>query len=175
MNKILTRSVITILISVSFMSAAFSQEFALNTKKKEKALAPESKNQSSEIRYANDVNGRVLRSFRQSFGEKSDAQWSRTEKGFVVCFKEKDITTNVYFMNNGTIDYRVHYYSEAQLPGNVRHTVKSNFYDYSIIQVSEVHKDESVNYFIKAEDKVSVKTIRVIGDECKVVETLIKQ
>ena len=56
-----------------------------------------------------------------------------------------------------------------------RLTVKSNFYDYSIIQVTEVHKGDATCFFVKIEDKAFVKTIKVIGEEWSLVEEIIKQ
>lgn len=173
MKKFIIYSITVLVLLLN--SPAYSQEIAANGKKEKTFTTAEKKEQQVEIRYINDVNGKVLRSFHQSFGEKPDAQWSRTDKGFVVCFKENSISTNVYFMCDGTVDYRVNYYSEAQLPRAVRHIVKSSFYDYSITQVSEVRKDDVVNYFVKAEDKASIITIRVVGDEWKIMESIIKQ
>lgn len=176
MKKIVSRSAVTILSMITFVSCTLSQEIVLHQNRVGMATAvPESKDQSTEIRYINNVNGKVLKSFHRSFGEKPDAKWSKTENGFVVHFTDSSMSTNVYFRSNGAIEYRVNYYFEDQLPRSVRHTVKSNFYDYSIIQVSEVHKDGSVCYFVKVEDKVSINTIRVIGQDWELVEHITKQ
>lgn len=174
MKKIASRSILTIL-SITLVLSAISQELALNKTKPEAISVLESKESSSEIPYINNVNGKVLKSFHKSFGEKPDAKWSKSENGFVVYFKDNNVSTNVYFKNSGVIDYKINYYNEDQLPKDVRHSVKSNFYDYSIKQVSEVHKDGTVTYFVKVEDKVSIKTIRVVGEECEVVEEITKQ
>ena len=61
------------------------------------------------------------------------------------------------------------------MPKDVRQLIKSNFYDYSITQVSEVQKDGSTGYFVKIEEKNSIKTIRVINEEWEVVESLVKK
>ena len=176
MKKIISLSALTILGIITIVSSASSQGIALNQKKAETIFsAPETNEQPVDINRINDVNGKVLRSFYRSFGEKPDAKWAKTDNGFVVHFKDSNISTNVYFRNNGAIEYRVNYYSEDQLPASVRHTVRSNFYDYSIRQVSEVHKDGDVSYFVKVEDKLSVKTIRVVEQEWQVVEEITKQ
>ena len=93
----------------------------------------------------------------------------------IVHFKDGKRSTNVYFSPKGAIDYRVNYYFEDELPREVRHTVKSNFYDYFITHVSEVHKGDFVCYFVKIEDKTSIKTVRVTDDEYEVIEELTKQ
>ena len=84
------------------------------------------------------------------------------------------MSTNVYYKTNGVVDYQINYYFEEQLPADVRHLVKTNFYDYSITQVSEVHRNNSIGYFVKVEDKTAIKTIRVVGEEWEVVEDMIK-
>ena len=173
MKKIISRSVTTMLIAATLVSSAFSQDLAVNTKKivsqSETKVAP------GETRYINDVNSKVLKSFRKLFGEKPDAKWSKSDNDFVASFKENKMTTYVYFSNNGTINYTVKHYFEDQLPENVRHTVRSNFYDYSITNVSEIHKDNVAWFFVKVQDKASIKTIRVIGEEWEVVEDITKQ
>jgi len=47
--------------------------------------------------------------------------------------------------------------------------------DYSITHVSEIHKGDLVWFFVKLQDKASIKTIRVIGEEWETVEDLTKQ
>ena len=173
MKKIISLSALTILSIITLVSSASSQGIALNQKKAETTYAASESNDA--LNYTNDVNGKVLRSFYKSFGEKPDAKWAKTDNGFVVNFKDSNMSTNVFFRNTGSIEYQVNYYSEDQLPASVRHTVKSNFYDFSIKQVSEVHKDGAVNYFIKVENKASVKTIRVVEQEWQVVEEITKQ
>ena len=174
MKKIISRSVVTVLSIMTLVSSATSQELALN-KKATPTTVIESKEVSSDIPYINNVKGKVLKSFHKSFGEKPGAIWTKSENGFVVYFKDSTMATNVYFTNSGAIDYKINYYHEDQLRRDVRHTIKSNFYDYYIRLVSEVHKDGTVFYFVKIEDKDSIKTIRVVDQEWQVVEEITKQ
>ena len=173
MKKIISRSVVTVLSIMTLVSTATSQELALN-QKRTVPTATENK-ESTEVPYINNVNGKVLKSFHKSFGEKPGALWSKSENGFVVYFKDSTMATNVYFTNSGAIDYKINYYHEDQLRSDVRHIIKSNFYDYYIRLVSEVHKDGAVFYFVKIEDKVSIKTIRVVDQEWQIVEEITKQ
>jgi len=173
MKKIAHYSMVTLLSTVILMSSAVSQELAVNTNQKEKTFTPtQGPETSGETCSIYRVNTKVLRSFYLSFGEKPDAVWSKTTKGFVVWFKDQKRSTYVYFRPNGAIDYQLHRYFEGELPKDVRHIVRSNFYDYTITHVSEVKKDDFVCYFVKIEDKASLKTIRVTGGEYAVVEDL---
>ncbi|HEU4470788.1 MAG TPA: hypothetical protein VFR58_06895 [Flavisolibacter sp.] len=176
MKKIANRSLATMLGMIILLLSAASQDLAMNQKSADLgSVASESKEEGTGIPYINNVNGRVLKSFHRSFGDRPDARWSKTDNGFMVHFKDSNMSTNVYYRPKGTVDYRVNYYFAERLPGAVRHTVKSNFYDYSIIQVSEVHKDESVCYFVKIENTEAIKTIRVVGQEWQQVEEIKKQ
>ena len=173
MKKIAHYSIATLLSTIMLVSSAVSQELAVNTNKKEKTFtATEDLESSGETCSIDRVSTKVLRSFYLSFGEKEDAIWSKTTKGFVVWFKDQKRSTYVYFRPNGAIDYQLHRYFEEELPKDVRHIVRSNFYDYTITHVSEVHNDDSISYFVKIEDKASLKTVRVTGNEYAVIEDL---
>lgn len=176
MKKIVSRSIVALVSTVIFLSSAASQELAVNINKEEKAFsATEAKDASGEVCSVSDVSKKVIKSFQRLFGDKPNAVWMKTKEGFVVRFKGDNRTTNAYFSINGAIDGQVDYYFEDALPKDVRHTVRSNFYDYSIKHVSEVRKNDFVCYFVKIEDKAFVKTVQVIGDEYSVVETLTKR
>jgi hypothetical protein len=159
---------------LTLISCASVQESTVKSKIPEPAIASQA-GIDHEILYINNVNGRVLKSFYKAFGEKPDARWYRTDEGYTVTFRESSISTNVYLKPGGTIEYIVKYYGEDQLPKSVRHTVRSNFYDYTITHVSEVTRDGEVCYFVKVADKISIKTVRVINGEWLVVEEVVKQ
>ena len=168
MKKIVSLGMATLMATILLVSSAASQDLALNRKKEQKTF-------SAGYSGSDDVAKVVLKNFNKVFGERPDAVWTKTAEGFVVHFKDGKRSTNVYFSPKGAIDYRVNYYFEDELPREVRHTVKSNFYDYFITHVSEVHKGDFVCYFVKIEDKTSIKTVRVTDDEYEVIEELTKQ
>jgi hypothetical protein len=174
MKKIISRSLATILGITAFVSA-YTQDVALNQKRIETGIISQQDQVQAEVPFVNTVNSKVLKSFRRSFGERPDARWSKSDNRFVVFLKDSTMSTHVYFKSNGELQYSVHYYSEDRLPQAIRHTVKSNFYDYSIIRVSEVRAHETVSYFVKIEDKTTIKTIRVDEQEWQIVEELEKQ
>lgn len=166
----------TAIIAVMLLSPAYSQDVAMNNKTKEKPInIPGNNDQPGGINYVKEVNSKVLRSFYKTYGEIPDAKWSKTEIGFAVTFKKDGLLNNVFYKTNGAVEYKIKYYFEGQLPAEVRHLVKSNFYDYSVTLVSEVTKDNATGYFVKIENKSAIKTIRVIGEEYEIVEDMIKK
>lgn len=176
MKKIAGCSILALLSTVILISSAASQELALNTGRQQKTFtAQEAKDPSGEICSIESINKKVLKNFHRSFGEKRNAVWFKADQGFVVRFKEQNRNTNVYLSSNGAIKGKIDYYFENELPKDVRHIVKSNFYDYAITHVSEVHKNDVVCYFITIEDQARVKTIKLIGEDYTVLEELVKR
>jgi len=164
------------LIALTLLSPAYSQGIAMNSKSNENSsYKAGDKENTNEINNNSEVNSKILKNFYRSYGEKPGAKWSKTDNGFAVSFKNNNMNTNVYYKNSGSVEYKINYYFEDQLPKDVRHIVKSNFYDYSITQVSEVHKNGSIGYFVKIEDKYFIKTVRVLNEEWEVVESLVKK
>jgi hypothetical protein len=60
------------------------------------------------------------------------------------------------------------------LPEDVRELVKTNFFDYSIVTVSELKLNKVLSYFVKLEDPKSLKTVRVINGQLEIVEDYVK-
>ena len=65
-------------------------------------------------------------------------------------------------------------YTEKYLPFDVRHAVKSTYYDFNIFHVTEIESpNQPLIYFIylrKAEDETSFKTIMYSADQMEEVE-----
>jgi hypothetical protein len=125
--------------------------------------------------YTNNINARVLRSFQDSYGEVPDAKWFKADEGFGVIFKHNGINKTIYYNLNGSVNTEILYYAEDQLPKEVRHLVKSHFYDYAITYVTEVHKNGATAFYVKVEDAHSIKTVKVVEEEWEVTETLVKR
>ena len=176
MKRIVNSYVATMIVAVMLLSPVYAQDVAMNNKSKENSIdLPAGKDQHNEINYVNQVNSKVVRSFHKTYGEVQDAKWSKTGNGYAVSFKNDGLVNNVFYKKSGTVEYKIKYYFEDKLPADVRHLVKSNFYDYSITLVSEVLKNNATGYFVKIESKNAIKTVRVIGEEFEVVEDLVKK
>jgi len=121
------------------------------------------------------ANAAVLRSFYKTYGEISDAKWFKSATGFGVKFKYNGINKTVYYTLHGLVDTEILYYSENGLPPQIRHLVKSHFYDYAITYVTEVHKNDATAFYVKVEDASTIKTIKIVEDEWEVVENMVKR
>jgi hypothetical protein len=120
-------------------------------------------------------NAAVVRSFYKTYGEITDCKWFKSASGFGVKFKYNGINKTVYYKLSGLVDTEILYYTEAGLPPQIRHLVKSHFYDYAITYVTEVHKNDAIAYYVKIEDTSTIKTLKIVEDEWEVVEKMVKR
>ncbi|MEJ0104042.1 MAG: hypothetical protein WDO19_16410 [Bacteroidota bacterium] len=146
----------------SFSSTkASSRKFVFKEAKAEQGL--------NDINIA-DINARALREFSKTFKAGVKATWREIEDGFMATFKEDGIETRVDYDRKGRWAATIRTYSEANLPRDIRHLVKSTYYDYSIFLINEVTVGDKTAYLIRMEDADSFKTIRVADGEMDVYE-----
>ena len=126
------------------------------------------------VRPVKHVSIKVLRSFIKTYGEVPDVKWVRTSNGYVASFGSKEINTIVHYKGSGAIDSWLLYYSEDRLSPAIRQLVKSNFYDYSITHVTEVHKNELTAYYLLLEDEKTIKTLKIADGEWEIEKTIYK-
>ena len=117
-----------------------------------------------------DINARALKEFSKTFKAGTNAIWYEMKDGFTAKFKEDGIETRVDYDRKGRWVATVRTYTEANLPRDIRHLVKSTYYDYSIFLVHEVTVGDKTAYLVKIEDADTLKTIRVIDGEMDVYE-----
>ena len=124
--------------------------------------------------YLNEINTKVLRRFMYTYWNATNPQWVKYAEGFVVYFKSDSIQHRVYYDNTGGLRCTIRQYSEKDLPREIRHMVKSAYYDYSIYLIDEVTVDDKTSYIIKIEDKTSLKEIKIEDGEMEVTHEFIK-
>jgi len=119
-----------------------------------------------------DINARALKQFSKAFKSAANASWYETkEGGFVAKFRQDGIETRANYDHKGNWTGTIRTYTEENLPKEVRHMVKSNYYDYNIFLVQEVTVGNITAYLVKIEDATTLKTIRVIDGEMDVYES----
>ncbi|MFN2440311.1 MAG: hypothetical protein ABR503_14000, partial [Chitinophagaceae bacterium] len=119
-------------------------------------------------------NTRPLRKFRKEFPDITDDSWIKSKNGFVVRFTSNGIQNWAFLTKRGNCEGRMRYYTEKDLPADVRHVVKSNYYDYSIKSIQEVTCNNSTAYLVTIEDKNIWKVIRVVNGEMDLWKDYIK-
>jgi Putative beta-lactamase-inhibitor-like, PepSY-like len=100
---------------------------------------PASKN-SSHVAKETRVSARVMRDFLKSYKNVSDEKWIELRDAFVALFNLDEIDYQVAYAKNGNWIRTIRSYQENNLPQDVRHMVKSTYYDYDINLVQEIEK-----------------------------------
>jgi len=142
-------------------------------------IIPESKNsgsgQDSVLMFRNEISAKAVRNFMKNFKNVTDAKWFKSANGLIVAYFANEKFRNwVFYNTDGDCEYMLRHYSEEQLRSDVRHVVKSKYYDYSIYLVAEITRHEKIVHTVYLEDKKSWKIVRVIDGELELMQDLKK-
>ena len=121
-----------------------------------------------------NVSDHVSKKFAKQFGNTTDAVWKKFEDGFEVKFTSHGMDNRVFLTKGGSCYSRVRYYTEKELPADVRSQVRSTYYDFTITSVTEVEYDHKIAYLVTIADAKTWKVIRIVDGESDVWEAHIK-
>lgn len=128
-----------------------------------------------EVKNFKYVNTKSVKRFTETYKNATDIKWSLLKYGrLMVHFFNDGIQTRIFYNKNGSQAAMIRYYTEDKLPNEVRHLVKTNYYDFNIFLVIEVTVGDQIAYLVKIEDKICTKTIRVMNGEMNVMEDFVK-
>ena len=117
------------------------------------------------------VSTKAAKDFTKTYKNATRVNWYRCGDGFVVYFiPANDVKTKVYYDKKGNYQCKVRGYAEDKLSPEIRHQVKSSYYDFNIFWVTEIRAKNKTAFIIKLEGKTSWKTIKVVGDEMEATE-----
>ncbi|HEY0680044.1 MAG TPA: hypothetical protein VGD17_17285 [Chitinophagaceae bacterium] len=113
----------------------------------------------------NEINVRAVRDFSKEFKNVTDIQWFKANDGFVAYCKLGSTKIKVFYDQHGNYKCTVRNYGETELPKEVRHLVKSSYYDFDIFYVTEISSAFEKAYIIKLEGKSSWNDVKVMNNE----------
>jgi hypothetical protein len=115
----------------------------------------------------NDINVNALRHFAKNFNEASSERWYATRDLYVALFSVRDIDYRVdYNSRNGNWIETFRTYSESKMSPDLKQSVKSSYYDYTIFQVQEIEQPlHPVNYIVHLEGKAKLINLRIYDGE----------
>jgi hypothetical protein len=117
------------------------------------------------------ISPRALKNFADTYRNVSGESWMKIKGGFSVRFTSDDVRTTIFYDSKGHWVSSIKYYNEEKMRHEVRHTVKSTYYDYNIIYAQEVETTGSKGmptYIICLEDKTNIKMVRICDGEMSV-------
>ncbi len=111
----------------------------------------------------NEIKSKALRGFMKAYKNVTDEKWYKTSGGFVATFTRDEIIYHLEYDKRGNWLYTIRAYGENKLPDNIRHIVKSTYYDYDIGLVQETespgifsgHYGNILSYVIHLEGKTN--------------------
>jgi hypothetical protein len=110
------------------------------------------------------VNEDALKNFHKEFPAAVNVSWYPVIDGYIASFTETAAETKVAYDKKGRLHHILSFYGEEKLPRDVRHMVKSTYYDHAIMKVAEIHfnnPDEQAIYIVYIQDKKGVKILTV--------------
>ena len=123
---------------------------------------------------ASNVSAKVTRAFGQYFKDATHLRWYEIDQKFLVKFIQNDQENRALFTGKGQLVYHISYGIEKNLPAEVRHLIKSNYYDQSITRVLKVNQDERNIWVISLEDANQHIMVRVENMEMEETQRMQK-
>jgi len=129
----------------------------------------------------NERNIKAIRNFIKSYKDAANVKWLKTVEGSdVVYFSIGDVKNWVFYTRKGIYEGMMRRYNENNLPPDVRHLVKSTYYDFNITHVAEVSSENNIVYIIslsdnRLADKIFYKEIKLANGEMEVMNEYSKK
>jgi len=123
------------------------------------------------------INPKAVKNFTRAYKNVTTETWLKTKDGFAARFVVDGIRTTILYDNKGRWMGVVKNYTEEKLSAEIRHIVKSKYYDFAIFYVDELQTIESggvPTYIVHLEDKHSLKLVRVFDGEMEVWRDFVK-
>ena len=116
--------------------------------------------------HRSDVRSKAVRNFARFYKNISDEKWYEIPDALIALFTINNIDYRVDYDKKGNWLHTMRTYSENKLPGDIRHLVKSSYYDYNIMFVQEIEKPrETFTYVVHLEGKTKLINLRVSNGE----------
>lgn len=121
------------------------------------------------------INKKIARDFSQHFSAAGDISvYTDASSRTLVSCLVNGVQNRITYDRKGNFVSNLRHYGEEGLPKEVRHLVRSTWYDYAIVYVVEVNYNEKTGFVITLEDRISWKRIKVVDGETEVMEAFIK-
>lgn len=117
------------------------------------------------------ISPRALRNFADTYKNVTGQSWMKVKDGFAAKFNSDDIKSTILYNKKGDWVGSIKLYHEEKMGREIRHLVKSTYYDYKIIYTQEVRTIDSEDvptYVVCIEDKTNIKFVRINAGEMSV-------
>jgi len=118
----------------------------------------------------NNINTRAIRDFTSSYKNPTEVRWIVLPDGFQVHCYDDSFQIRIRYDNKGKRICMIRDYRENKLPHDVRHIIRSQYYDYNIFTVSEISIRGRTIYIVKIEDATTWKVLCIEDGEMTCTE-----
>jgi len=182
MRKLFLACCIKVLLALTITRSSNAQNLNSTVKPELQSFTEKPTSSPPEIRSISDSgslrlnerNSQAVRNFARDFKNVSDARWIKSANGFVVYFLQDNIQNWIVYNEKGSQEFMIRDYYEEKLPRNVRHIVKSAYYDFSIFCINEITVKGVTTYVVTLTNEVNDKTfwkiVQVVDGEMEIVK-----
>jgi hypothetical protein len=164
MKKNLIALVIVSVATLAGISDANAQIVSNSSSLEYQVNATETKNSMNEPA----ISPRAIKDFMNTHKNVTGESWMKTKDGFSVRFNSDDVRTTIFYDKKGNWSGSLKIYGEEKMLHDIRHLVKSTYYDYNIVYAQEIETTDSdgvPTYVVCVEDKTKIKMIRISAGE----------
>jgi hypothetical protein len=117
------------------------------------------------------VNPPVIRNFLKTYKDVSDEKWIEVKGGFVAVFNYNGMDHQVAYTKKGNLVRTIRSYGEDKMPADLRHIVKSNYYDYEITHVHEIETPlDPITYVVQLAGKKEFINLGIYDGQIEVLQ-----
>lgn len=122
-----------------------------------------------------EVHSKALRLFDKDYKDVEKVNWFVLDDGYLARFMTDGVLNKVYYGKKGNWIGSTQQYNESKLSKEVRHIVKSHYYDFDISTVVEINTLGKVIYYVVMHNSTELLKVRVMDREIEVLERFKKQ
>jgi hypothetical protein len=165
MKQILISSTLAIVTLISASTVKAQDVAGVFIKSKITHVIDPSTKEVSKVIPLDQVNVHAARDFSKKYNGAQEITWVDGATGPSVYFKYNGVKMRSTYDRTGKREYTLRYFDDATMPKELRHLVKSTYYDYTIDNVTEVQRKEYVSYLVKMQNEKEFLTLKVIEGE----------
>lgn len=120
------------------------------------------------------INKKMSKDFARMYANAEEIKMSSGQGGTYIYCTINGIYNRIHYNKKGHWENTLRYYGEWDLPKEVRHLVKSKYYDFSILGVTEVILQDKVAYFIFVDGKSMLINLKVFDGYVEELKTFNK-
>jgi len=121
-----------------------------------------------------DISEKILKHFNKKYNNATGVKWYQLDDSFLATFSTGGTLTRSLFDKKGRVIYSINYFSEKQLPADVKKMVTFKYENYKITGAAKVLQDNRKIWIVNLADKFNYVTTRLEDGEIEETEVFHK-